>query len=146
MKPSRYTTEQARVMARGLGLGEDPDTVEQLRVGMESEHEHEDVTKGDAVLTARIAAAHLREDPLYYLPLLAIERFRDGETQAPVVDVNIVRAGDGVRLVLNVQGVNKALLGPVMNQTASPGAAMLLRENPALATVYAWMLLTSGRS
>ena len=132
-------------MARGLGLGEDADTVEQLRVGMESEHEHEDVTKGDAVLTARIAAAHIREDPLYYLPLLALERFRDGEKQAPEVNVNMVRAGDGVRLVLNVQGVKNALLGPVMDPAASPGAATLLRDNPVLATVYAWMLLTRGR-
>jgi hypothetical protein len=43
--------------------------IERLRVGMNEEREHCDITHGDPVLTARIALAHLREDPEYYVKL-----------------------------------------------------------------------------
>lgn len=35
-------------------------------LGMQVELEHRDITGGDAVMTAKIAAAHLREVPNYY--------------------------------------------------------------------------------
>lgn len=38
----------------------------EFKVGMEVELEHSDVTNGDVTLTAKIAAAHLREVPDYY--------------------------------------------------------------------------------
>ena len=41
-------------------------TVEDLLAGMQVEREHGDVTCCDAVLTAKIAAAHLRERLDYY--------------------------------------------------------------------------------
>jgi GNAT superfamily N-acetyltransferase len=51
-------------------------TVEQLREGMEVEREHRDVTKGAALKTAKIAAAHLCEFPRggYYPGLKRLER------------------------------------------------------------------------
>jgi hypothetical protein len=51
-------------------------TVAQLREGMEVEREHRDVTKGAALKTARIAAAHLCEFPQggYYPGLKRLER------------------------------------------------------------------------
>lgn len=45
----------------------------QARMGMKVEHEHDDVTHGDSTLTAKIAAAHLKEDPEYYTKLKAVE-------------------------------------------------------------------------
>ena len=41
----------------------------QLKQGMKVEMEHKDVTLGDLVMTRKIAAAHLREDPAYYTKL-----------------------------------------------------------------------------
>jgi len=37
-----------------------------LQEGMNVELEHCDITCGDPIMTAKIALAHLREDPLYY--------------------------------------------------------------------------------
>lgn len=45
-----------------------------LRAGMAVELEHRDVTHGDLVKTARIAAAHLCESPRYYQELAKMER------------------------------------------------------------------------
>jgi hypothetical protein len=46
-----------------------------LREGMEIEREHRDVTRGGALKTAKIAAAHLCEaGPRYYKGLKALER------------------------------------------------------------------------
>ena len=46
-----------------------------LRLGMEVEREHRDVTRGGALKTAKIAAAHLCEaGPRYYSGLKALER------------------------------------------------------------------------
>ncbi len=50
------------------GWGSD-EQIEALRVGMNEEREHCDITHGDAVLTAKIALAHLKEDPEYYAKL-----------------------------------------------------------------------------
>ncbi len=40
-----------------------------LAPGMNEEREHCDITHGDSVQTARIALAHLKEDPEYYAKL-----------------------------------------------------------------------------
>jgi hypothetical protein len=45
----------------------------QARMGMDVEKEHQDVTHGDTQMTAKIAAAHLREDPKYYSKLKKVE-------------------------------------------------------------------------
>ena len=39
-------------------------------LGMNTELEHQDVTHGNVVKTAKIAAAHLKENPKYYSLLL----------------------------------------------------------------------------
>jgi hypothetical protein len=44
-----------------------------LRLGMEVEREHRDVTKGGVLKTAKIAAAHLCESPRYYTELKKLE-------------------------------------------------------------------------
>jgi len=38
----------------------------EVRKGLKTEKEHEDVTKGNKMKTAKIAAAHLKEVPDYY--------------------------------------------------------------------------------
>ena len=44
---------------------------DRLTEGMNEEREHCDVTGGDAILTAKIALAHIREDSGYYKKLKA---------------------------------------------------------------------------
>lgn len=41
----------------------------EVEAGLEVEKEHDDITKGDKVKRAKIAAAHLREVPTYYKKL-----------------------------------------------------------------------------
>jgi hypothetical protein len=55
--------ETAAQVAKKLGYSFDPI---QFWKGMNVEMEHKDVTKGDLLLTGKIAAAHLREVPNYY--------------------------------------------------------------------------------
>ena len=77
-----FTTEQARVVARELGIdqGEAGFTLETFRRGMEVELEHglrnplTNVTDDDPVVTGKIAWAHLREIPDYYERLEVMER------------------------------------------------------------------------
>lgn len=85
---SEFTLEEARKVIDYLGVdvgvlhgwdpdqlkGMSPEAVEDLTFdsskvlaeGMNEEREHCDITHGDAVLTAKIALAHLKEDPEYY--------------------------------------------------------------------------------
>lgn len=41
----------------------------QMKMGMEVEKEHNDITHGDKKMIKKIAEAHLREDPKYYTKL-----------------------------------------------------------------------------
>ena len=43
---------------------------EEFHMGMNVEMEHQDVTNGNVVKTAKIAAAHLKENPKYYSLLM----------------------------------------------------------------------------
>lgn len=47
-----------------------PFNPDEFHVGMNVEMEHQDVTNGNIVKTAKIAAAHLRENPKYYTLLM----------------------------------------------------------------------------
>jgi len=60
-----FTEKDARKASRRVRLPAGA-TVEDLLAGMQVEREHGDVTCCDAVLTAKIAAAHLRERLDYY--------------------------------------------------------------------------------
>ncbi len=45
----------------------------QVKIGMDVEKEHKDITKGDKKLTRKIVDAHLKEDPNYYTKLKKME-------------------------------------------------------------------------
>ena len=47
---------------------------EQFKMGMKVEREHEDITKGDPIKTAKIVIAHLKEVPNYYTKLKKVEK------------------------------------------------------------------------
>jgi hypothetical protein len=78
---SGFTIEQALAVADELGVnfGAERFDAEQFRKGMEVELEHgrrdpeTDVTHDDPLLTGKIAWAHLREMPDYYLRLEIME-------------------------------------------------------------------------
>jgi len=92
-----FTSEEVAALARRMGATDAVD-LDQLRMGMEVELEHgrtnalTNVTDDDALLTAKIALAHLRELPDYYTRLARMEaggmdrelRVRDLMTLEPV--------------------------------------------------------------
>jgi hypothetical protein len=67
----RYTLPQARRAAAALGVkwSRVRYSPRDLLVGMRVEREHRDITHCSPVLSARIALAHLRERPDYYVRL-----------------------------------------------------------------------------
>ena len=75
-------------LAVALGVADEVE-LEQLRLGMEVELEHgrrdplTNVTNDDSLLTAKIALAHLRELPDYYVRLAVMEAAAEG--RSPVV-------------------------------------------------------------
>jgi len=81
-----FSLDQALAVAEEIGL--DFTTVsfdpEQFRMGMEVELEHgrrdplTDVTHDDPTISGKIAWAHLREMPDYYIRLDAMEREAEG--------------------------------------------------------------------
>ena len=81
-----FSMQQALAVADelGLDLASAPFDAEQFRRGMEVELEHgrrdpvTDVTQDDPIITGKIAWAHLREMPDYYLRLDAMERAAEG--------------------------------------------------------------------
>ncbi len=81
MKKS-VTNEEAAAVAQSLGITwEDAAySLEDFRIGMEVEYEHgtrdavTNVTNDDPLVTGKIAWAHLREYPDYYVRLAKLER------------------------------------------------------------------------
>jgi hypothetical protein len=88
MEDQTFTTNDARSVGEQLGIDwtSSPFDVEQFRAGMDVELEHgtrdpdTDVTGDDPVLTGKIALAHLRELPDYYVRLARMEA--EGEATA----------------------------------------------------------------
>jgi hypothetical protein len=80
-----FTTEQAREIGDKLGIDWNRWNVEQFRMGLDVELEHglidtsTDVTGDDAVLTGKIALAHLNEFPDYYTRLEKMEQEAEKE-------------------------------------------------------------------
>jgi hypothetical protein len=143
MRPSRYSTQDARKHALALRLATDANTIEQLRIGMEIEHEHDDLIKGDPGASATIAAAHIREDPLYYLPLAALENFRDGSPQGSKFRVGVHQTEEGFTVVMHLLGHDEPLWGHAFsNPDEAHGLASFLSGEPAMGIVYAWMILS----
>lgn len=81
-----FAMEQAVAVADEIGLDftSVPFDAEQFRRGMEVELEHgrrdpiTDVTQDDPIITGKIAWAHLREMPDYYVRLDAMEQEAEG--------------------------------------------------------------------
>ena len=81
------SAEEARSVGEQIGIDweSSPFDVEQLRVGMEVEFEHgshdpqTNVTDDDPVLTGKIAWAHLKEFPDYYVRLRQMEDEAEAE-------------------------------------------------------------------
>lgn len=78
-----FTPGQVAALALQLGVMDEVD-LEQMRIGMEVELEHgrrdalTNVTDDDPLLTAKIALAHLREMPDYYVRLAVMEAAGEG--------------------------------------------------------------------
>jgi hypothetical protein len=76
-----FTAEEARLIGKQIGIdwSSAPFEVDEFRAGMDVELEHgthdlaTNVTDDDAVVTAKIAVAHLNEFPDYYSRLERME-------------------------------------------------------------------------
>ncbi len=77
---SRFSTEEAKKVGDKLGIDWKAFDVDQFRRGMDVELEHglrdpeTNVTGDDAVMTGKIALAHLNEFPDYYDRLEQMEK------------------------------------------------------------------------
>ena len=75
-----FTTEQAKEVAKKIGVDFKKWDIEQFRMGMDVELEHgkvdprTNVTGNDPVLTGKIAWAHLNEISDYYTRLYEMEQ------------------------------------------------------------------------
>ncbi len=81
MARTRFTPDEARSIGQQIGIDWEtaPFDVEQFRMGIEVELEHElhdpatNVTGDDPIVTGKIALAHLNEFPDYYTRLDRME-------------------------------------------------------------------------
>ena len=80
-----FTAEQAKEVAKKIGMDFKKWDVEQFRMGMDVELEHgkvdarTNVTNDDPVTTGKIAWAHLNEIPDYYTRLYDMEAVAEGK-------------------------------------------------------------------
>ena len=76
----RTTTEEARRVGDAIGVDWTRFDLEQFRAGMDVELEHgshdpqTNVTDDDPIVTGKIALAHMKEFPDYYVRLEQMER------------------------------------------------------------------------
>jgi hypothetical protein len=79
----RFTFIEAKQIGDALGIDWQAFDVEQFQIGLEVELEHgardaqTNVTNDDALITGKIALAHLKEFPDYYTRLSAMEKEAD---------------------------------------------------------------------
>lgn len=62
----RITKKVAKDIMDHFKINPEVISVKTFMDGMKEEAEHEDITKGDLILTAKIVIAHLNEHPQYY--------------------------------------------------------------------------------
>lgn len=80
MAKEEFTNEEAKEIGERLGIIWDKFDIEQFKMGMNVELEHgtrdpkTDVTNDDALITGKIALAHLNELPDYYTRLAKMEK------------------------------------------------------------------------
>lgn len=78
-----FTSEEAERVGNSLAIKWDKFDIEQFRMGMDVELEHglidpaTNVTYDDAIMTGKIALAHLKEFPDYYTRLEKMEKEAD---------------------------------------------------------------------
>jgi hypothetical protein len=78
-----FTLIEARQIGEALGIDWHAFDVKQFQIGLEVELEHgardtqTNVTNDDALITGKIALAHLKEFPDYYTRLSAMEKEAD---------------------------------------------------------------------
>ncbi len=83
MTGKKFTSEEAKQIGDKLGVKWDKFDENQLRDGMNVELEHgrrdpeTNVTNDDPILTGKIALAHLKEFPDYYIRLQKMEKEAD---------------------------------------------------------------------
>jgi hypothetical protein len=81
----RTTTEEARRVGDEIGVDWDRFDLRQFRAGMDVEYEHgshdpqTDVTGDDPIVTGKIALAHMKEFPDYYVRLKRMEEEAERE-------------------------------------------------------------------
>jgi len=79
----RFSLAEAKQFGDALGIDWREFGVEQFQIGLEVELEHgardtqTNVTNDDALITGKIALAHLKEFPDYYTRLSAMEKEAD---------------------------------------------------------------------
>ncbi|MBU2580013.1 hypothetical protein KKF19_03620 [Patescibacteria group bacterium] len=80
-----FTNEKAKEVGEALGIDWSKFDLEQFRMGMDVELEHglvspaTNVTNDDAIMTGKIALAHLNEFPDYYTRLDKMEKEAEGK-------------------------------------------------------------------
>lgn len=80
----RFSLAEAKRIGEALGIEWQDFGIEQFQMGLEVELEHgtrdilTNVSNDDALITGKIALAHLKEFPDYYTRLSAMEKEADG--------------------------------------------------------------------
>jgi len=69
-----FTFDEIITTGEALGVSWDKVDPGEFCMGMHVELEHRDITRGDPILTGKIALAHLAELPDYYTRLAKMER------------------------------------------------------------------------
>jgi hypothetical protein len=83
--PSNWNDKYLRVLALNVGVDLKKVPFEEFKLGMQEELEHDDITNRYPVMTAKIAAAHLREDPRYYTKLKKALAGKKDEARLPMI-------------------------------------------------------------
>jgi hypothetical protein len=84
----RTTREEAQRVGDAIGVDWERFDLEQFRAGMDVEYEHgshdpqTDVTGDDPIVTGKIALAHMKEFPDYYVRLARMEEEAEAEWAA----------------------------------------------------------------
>jgi len=83
MKEKQFTYDKAKQIGDALGINWEKFDIEQFQMGLEVELEHgtkdkkTNVTNDDPLITGKIAFAHLKEFPDYYMRLKEMETEAD---------------------------------------------------------------------
>jgi hypothetical protein len=94
-----FSVKEAKSIGDKLGIDWSKIPLEQFRMGLKVELEHgtqdpdTDITHDDSIKTGKIALAHLREYPLYYTDLDAMEKKAKAQKEAVAEIKKVVQEG-----------------------------------------------------